>query len=87
MAALDDPERYTFHRSGNKVDGKAASEIAAAWLSVRSGPALARHFAKTGLEKAMRGVKKWQERQKTGLRPGLTRRGKDISNAGDPDTR
>ena len=82
MAAQDDPERYSFRRAGQPENvRKAASEIAAAWLNVRAGAALKKHMAASGFAAAMDMANKWYSRKKPGLQPGVTRGGKDISDA------
>jgi hypothetical protein len=74
MAAIDEPERYTFVRDG-KVSGvsQVAQELAD-WTKCLEGPALARHLANSFVPPA------WTKRPKpeSGMTVGITRGGKAI---------
>jgi len=84
MAALDDPERWSFTRAG--VDVEVRSNTLAAWRDKLGGSALFAFLSRTGLATAMRGAARWHAGRATGgLRPGLTRGGKKITDASDPN--
>jgi hypothetical protein len=78
MAAIDEPERFTFVRGG-KVSGisETARELAD-WTKCLEGAALARHLAKSFVPPA------WTRAPKpeSGMTVGITRGGKAI-NAGN----
>lgn len=78
MAAIDDPERYTFVRGG-KVSGvsEMVQELAD-WTKCLEGPALERHLKRSFTPPA------WTRRKKPepSMTVGITRGGKSID-AGD----
>ena len=84
MAALDEPDHWTFTRAG--VSAEVRSNTLAEWRDRLGGPALSAFLGRTGLATAMRGIARWHASRSTGgLRPGLTRGGKKITDASDPN--
>lgn len=83
MAALDDPERWTFRRA----DKTPQPEILARWTDVLAGKPLLRYLERSGIAQGVRNVRAFKERQraKQPLRPGVSRGGRPIGDAGDPD--
>jgi hypothetical protein len=71
MAAIDEPERWEFQRSGDKPK----SQSLAGWNDRLAGRALLALMARTGLSVASAGVARWRARQGSGMKPGLTRGG------------
>lgn len=83
MAALDDPERYTFVRNGRTSGVNTAPKTMADWTKCLEGPALARRMAASFTPPAWRQRRERERQEKPqGLRPGLTRNGRSIPDAG-----
>jgi hypothetical protein len=76
MAAIDDPERWTFTRGG--ADKVVRSEAMSRWRDSLAGKALIELMSLTGATAARAGIERWRNRRSGGMRPGLTRRGKEI---------
>lgn len=83
MAAIDDPERWTFHRGGE--DATPQSESMSRWRSSLAGSALAELMSLTGATAARAGIERWRNRRSMGLRPGITRRGRSITGGDGTD--
>lgn len=83
MAALDDPDKWTFQRIGHAP--AVASKSLASWTSRLAGKALTRFMLRTGIARANKGVAAWEARRSMGgrLRPGLSRQGKRVDDASD----
>lgn len=78
MAAIDDPDQYTFNRAG-KISGRSDAPVAmTAWNEVLLGPLKTQYMERLGLGAGLRAVAAWRERQAGGLKPGMTRRGKPV---------
>lgn len=83
MAALDDPERWKFERAG---DGSVPrSDAMSRWRDSLAGRALTELMSVTGATAARAGIERWRNRRMGGMRPGLTRRGKEIADGDGPD--
>jgi len=82
MAALDDPERWTFRRGGADAP---RSETMSRWRDGLAGRALAEFMSLTGASAARAGIERWRNRRGTGMRPGLTRRGKGVDDGPGTD--
>ena len=85
MGARDDPDRFSFMRGG-RDERRAVPEIAAAWTKVLKGKALEKRLEQTGLTDAQKKLNAYKQRKGAsggGLKPGLTRRGKRIDDAGN----
>lgn len=76
MAAIDDPDRWTFTRAG--ADTAPRSEAMSRWRDSLAGKALVELMSLTGATAARAGIERWRNRKSGGMKPGLTRRGKDI---------
>lgn len=80
MAALDEPDRYTFLRGGRDLK-RNALEARAAWLSVLDRDALKARMEADGTAAAQRRLEAYRRRQGGGLVPGITRGGKPVTDA------
>lgn len=74
MAALDEPDRWTFVRGG-KGASVSAPESMARWKDVLGGSLLGRFMGMIGATKGMANVAAWRKRQARGFTPGVTTRG------------
>jgi hypothetical protein len=83
MAALDEPDKWSFTRQGRSSPAES-TETMAAWHNVLTGRLALEYLLYTGIAAAQEVVNKWKTRQGPGLRPGLTRGGKALD-AGDQD--
>ena len=81
MAAIDDPERYSFMRAGGPV---GAPSVMAQWTDVLTGDALMLYRERMGLMGGRRSPAAYRRRQRSGggMRFGFSRGGKPID-AGD----
>jgi hypothetical protein len=86
MASIDEPGKWVFTRSGEEENRPKAM---ATWRDVLSGGALMRFLARTGTARGNANIAAWEARRMrgTGLRPGLTRAGKEINDVGRADRR
>jgi hypothetical protein len=71
MAALDDPEHYSFSRAGAK-DAPAAAMTG--WVNVLREPLKQRYLELIGVAQGIRSVAAWQARATGGLKPGFSRK-------------
>lgn len=82
MAAIDEPDRWKFRRSGEEVE---RSESLARWRDSLAGRALVGFLARTGLAHASRGLAAYEARRlrgtDAGMKPGLSRAGKALPDA------
>lgn len=78
MAALDEPDRYSFTRDGKETGRSTSTAALASWTDTLKGPLLARYLEQIGIGAGNRAVAAYLARKRTGLRPGLTRRGKPV---------
>jgi hypothetical protein len=79
MAAIDDPDRWSFTRIGG--DGPRSVALSG-WTNSLAGRALMAFLARTNTVSAVKGIAAWRSRREqgqTGMRPGFTRGGKEIS--------
>jgi len=76
MAALDEPDRYTFVRDGKETGRAVAAVSLASWTDTLIGPLRQRYLAHIGIAAANRAVTAYAARQSKGLKPGFTRQGK-----------
>jgi len=78
MAALDEPERYSFVRNGKETGRSAVSATLASWTDTLKGLLRTRYLEQIGIAAGNRAVAAYLARQRTGLKPGFTRKGKTI---------
>ena len=83
MAARDEPERFTFTRAGTA--SVRQPEALARWQDTLAGPLRMRFLGRFGLTRQIEAVRAWKTRQAPGLRPGLSRGGKEIGGARNTD--
>lgn len=79
MAAIDEPDRYSFVRDGKESGRSVASAALASWADTLKGPLRERYLEQIGIAAGNRAVAAYLARQRTGLKPGLTRRGKPVA--------
>jgi hypothetical protein len=87
MAARDDPDKWTFTRQGTIQ----SSENMTRWVDRLAGRMLMQFMTATGLAKANKGRAAWKARKAatiapaagSGLKPGMSRGGKELKRAGD----
>lgn len=85
MAALDDPERYSFTRADGPI---APPSVMARWTDTLTGLALTRYLARTGVLSGQKALAAYRQRRSMGgMRFGLTRGGKPIDASGDQGNR
>lgn len=78
MAALDEPDRYSFVRDG-KASGRSEVPAAmAAWTDTLKGALRTRYLEQLGINTANRARAAYAARRRTGLQPGFTRKGKPV---------
>jgi hypothetical protein len=80
MASIDDPDSYTFLRGG-KDHKKLALEAKAAWVA--TGTTTENRLERAGLTSAQERLKAYKQKKNMGLglKPGITRKGKPITDA------
>lgn len=86
MAALEDPEHYTFTRNGVVTNKSDAPVTMARWTDVLSGKMLAHYMDSIGLGAAMRNLKAYYVRNpkanksaaNSGFKVGLSQGGKPL---------
>jgi hypothetical protein len=89
MAARDDPEHLTFVRRG--ASKPVAHEIEAAWDTFYTGPARVRYLAKSDFADAIAqgnaNMRRLREKRAKAapVKPMITRGGKEITGAGNPN--
>jgi hypothetical protein len=83
MAALDEPDRWSFVRGGRK-SGTAAPAAMARWSDALGGGLFRKYMDRTGLTRGIAAVTSWRRKQGGGMKPGFTRGGKPVD-ARDPD--
>jgi hypothetical protein len=83
MAALDEPDRYTFTRDGKESGRPAAPSVLASWMNVMKGPLRMRYLEHTGIAAANKAVEAYAARRAGGLKPGFTRAGKPADPIGE----
>lgn len=83
MAAIDEPDRYSFVRNGKVSGVSQITQDLAEWTKCLEGPALARHMAATFSPPA------WTRRSKPeqSMKVGITRGGKAVDDASNQDNR
>lgn len=78
MAALDEPEQYRFTRDGVDTNRSNTSAVLTSWADTLKGPLYLRYLERIGVAAGNRGLAIYRARHATGLKPGLTRKGKAI---------
>lgn len=86
MAALDEPDRWTFVRDGQRAGASDVPKARAEWHGVLGGRLAVDYMLRTGIAAGNANVAAWRARQGGGLRPGLSRGGKALDDAGHPHT-
>jgi hypothetical protein len=85
MAAKDDPDKWTFTRAGTVQ----ASESMTRWVDKLAGRILTQFLMITGLTASIEAAAKWRAKRSappsTGLKPGMSRGGKDLKGASNPN--
>jgi hypothetical protein len=76
MAAIDNPDQYTFSRGGTPAGRSDAPVAMAGWMSVLKEPLLQRYLERVGVAQGIRAVAAWKAKQTGGLKPGFSRAGK-----------
>jgi len=82
MAAIDDPDNWSFSRVGDTK----RSETVSTWHQVLAGRALITLMSLMGRTAALAGIMRHRSRSRgglSGMRPGITRGGKRIDDVGD----
>lgn len=74
MASLDEPERYSFTRSGKQAGVKEAPAAMATWLNVLTGALRDRYLERIGVARGIRSVLDWKAKQTGGLKLGFSRK-------------
>jgi hypothetical protein len=82
MGARDEPERFTFMRGGKDARVEAA-KAKAAWLDTTIDNSQKLKMAGLAEQQAKLNQYKQRGRAASGMRPGMTRGGKAVSDVGD----
>jgi hypothetical protein len=76
MAALDEPDRYSFVRNGKEMGRSETTTALASWTDTLKGALHALYLVQIGITAANRAVAAYAARKQSGLKPGFTRHGK-----------
>jgi len=79
MAAIDDPEKYSFVRGGVQTNTNPGAGTRAKWTQVLMGKALTNFMWVSGIATGNRAAAAYRAKQRQGkLQPGFSRGGKPI---------
>lgn len=78
MAALDEPDRYSFTRDGKETGRSITTTGLASWTDTLKGALRERYLESIGIAAGNRAVAAYLAKRYTGLKPGLSRKGKPV---------
>ncbi len=78
MAAIDDPEHYSFTRDGIETSRSTKPAAMASWADTLQGPLRQRYLELIGVAAGSRALATYYARRQSGLKPGFTKKGKAI---------
>jgi hypothetical protein len=83
MAALDEPDRYSFVRESTTTSPGASAATLASWADVLSGTLQAAYMDRLGITQGNRALALYAAKHGAGLTPGFSRGGKPIDASGN----
>jgi len=85
MEAIDNPKEFQFYRSGQSTVPPPAAHSMTAWANVLRGEALMRFMTGRWSPKATARSEAMRNTSMSGMKPGVTVRGKAVNSAGNQD--